>query len=109
MFTPIQGLDLIYIYIYIYSAKLALMLLQKCFAILWFNTPARLLPSGAARQIRLRCAPNRRAARHVLLTSSDKCENIVVQDVLCTASAQGIARTTQADLVQQKPAVFLLY
>ena len=84
------------------------MLLQKCFAMLCSDTPARLHPSEAAQRIRLRCAPNRRAASHVLLKPSDKCENIVVQDVLCTASAQGIARTTQADLVQQKPAVFLV-
>ena len=61
------------------------------------------------RRIRLRYAPNRRAASHVLLIPSDKCENIVVQDVLCTAPAQCISRTTQADLVQQNPVDFLSF
>ena len=57
--------------------------------------------------IRLRCAPNRRAASHVVLKTFGNCENIVVQDVLCVAFAQGIARTTQANFVQPKQAVFI--
>ena len=85
------------------------MLLQKCFAILWFNTPARLCPAEAARRIRLRCALNRRAAIIASLKTFSNCDNIVVQDVLCIAFAQGIARTTWANLVQPKSAVFLFY